>query len=161
MSRTEYSEGKKSVVTSESDRAEARAIGLFDIFRAKWMLAPVQRYKVIRFLFQGRDQSSADTRQQVHRNAHGKIYHGKSSREDLNMGYQQLSFPLGEITSEELRANDELRERAAARKLNGGAGTLARAVSNDEPGPIPKGDKMTPEEIAKAFGAKIVGRARK
>jgi hypothetical protein len=125
------------------------------------MLAPVYRYRIVRALFLGREQFSAKAHQKVRQDTHGKISRGQRSHEDFIMSYQQQGFQLGEITSEELTANDELRKKAAARKLNGGASALARAASNDTPGPTPKGDKMSPEEIAKTFGAKIVGRARK
>ncbi len=67
------------------------------------------------------------------------------------------SFDLGEITAEELRANDELRRRANARKLGSGVDILAAAESVTVPGPVAKGTKITPDELAQAMGAKILG----
>ncbi len=67
---------------------------------------------------------------------------------------------LGEITPEELRKNVRLRARAAERSKHETTSVFSKMAATIDI-PKPEGEKLTPEELAKAMGAKIVGRITK
>ena len=119
--------------------------------RAKFMLQPYRRVRVLMTMGRGRESRALHDP-----HTDDTIPHGSKAREDRIMR-EITGFDLGTITPDELRANDELRRKANARKMNGGAGIIAEAAMPTTRGPAIKGKPIGPDEIAQAMSAKILG----
>lgn len=139
----------------ESAEGRRRDGDLIRLLQARLMLGREYAYRLTVSLPRELVNRLARDLQNNPKGPNGRIPRGDRSREvampkvSLTMG----GSDLGEITQEELHANDALRARAA--KLRERTAAVLKAE------PQPSGDRMNPEELAKAMGATLIGKTSK
>ena len=92
------------------------------------------------------------------------ITRGTKAREEEMKAIDRITTAggyAGPLRPEQRKAMDALEAEADRWAKNEGAEFLAEASKEGALGPQPKGPKLTPGEIADAFGAKIIGRRPK